>query len=371
MAKVGLVFGGRSTEHEVSITSARNIAVALAAAGHAVVPLGVAEDGAWVEPARARAALEGGLAALPAPAADTAGKVAGTAAFSVARSLERLLESEVEVLFPILHGTYGEDGCFQGLAESLDLPYVGPGVAASAVAMNKLLCKGTLERAGIAVGSYRGVRRHRFETARDEVLAELATLGFPLFVKPAVGGSSVGIRKVKGAGELAEAIAFAFRFDHEVIVERGVTGRELECAVLGHGEIEASVIGEIVPGKEFYDYADKYLEDGAQLIAPAVLPLGVEGRIQGTAIEAFRAIGGSGLARVDFFLEEDGALMINEINTLPGFTAISMYPRLWELSGVPGPALADRLVACAFERHAERRRLDRGIREWLAELAAR
>jgi D-alanine-D-alanine ligase len=190
----------------------------------------------------------------------------------------------------------------------------------------------------------------------------------PLFVKPSVGGSSVGVQRVDDRAGLEEAVRFSLRFDEAVLVERGVKGRELECAVLGYGTIEASAIGEIVPGNDFYDYADKYLQDTAELIAPAELPDGVSDRLRDLAVRAFAAIGGVGLARVDFLVEGEEGLWVNEINTLPGFTSISMYPRLWELSGVPLPNLVDRLVQIALERHRDRHRLDQGIKEFLASL---
>lgn len=358
MAKVGLVFGGRSVEHRVSVSSARTVAAALRAAGHEVIPLGVAMDGCWVPPLVAAPALAGeidDLVPLGQPILST---------------LEVLIHSGAEVLFPIIHGTWGEDGSLQGLAEMLDLPYVGTGVTSSAVAMDKLLCKQVLAAAGLPVVDYEIVDRGAFQAAPQDVVRRLERLTLPLFVKPSVGGSSVGVTKVADRHGICEAVAHGLRFDDRLVVERGIVGRELECAVLGHRQLEASAIGEIVPGRDFYDYADKYLEDGAQLIAPAELPAAVEARIGELAVEAFAAIGGWGIARVDFLLEGADTLYINEINTLPGFTAISMYPRLWELRGVPRPDLVDRLVQIAFDRHRDRKRLDEGIKAWIATLAA-
>lgn len=352
---VGLVFGGRSVEHAVSVQSARTIAAALDAAGHMVIPLGVTEDGCWRPPSEAVKALTGEVDRLPA----TGG--------SPLASLGHLLVSGADVLFPIIHGSWGEDGCLQGLAEMADLPYVGCDVAASAVTMDKALCKMRLEAEGIPVVEGTSFRRGVFEADPAGCLAKTEAFPLPLFVKPSLGGSSVGVRKVGSREELEDAVRFAFEFGDSVLVERGIQGRELECAILGNEEPEASLVGEIVSGREFYDYADKYLEDGAQLIAPADLPEGVAERLQALAVRAFQAVGGSGLARVDCFLEGD-AIYVNEINTLPGFTAISMYPRLWELSGVPRPRLVDRLVELALERHASRRRLDQGIKSWLAQL---
>ena len=359
MARIGVVFGGRSVEHKVSVVSARTVAKSLVEAGHEVVPLGIAQDGCWLAEAEGARALRGELDRL-APTSEP-----------VAASLHHLLAAGADVLFPVTHGTWGEDGCLQGLAEMLDLPYVGCDVPSSAVTMDKGLCKGVLERAGLPVVPGKSFPRYRFEADREACLAELDDLPLPLFVKPALGGSSVGIRKVRDRAALGEAIDFALRFSDGVVVERGVAGRELECAVLGHDRPRASAVGEIVAGREFYDYEDKYLEDGAQLLAPARLPQGVEDRLRRLAVAAFRATGCSGLARVDFFLERDETLFINELNTLPGFTSISMYPRLWELSGLPLPSLVSRLIDIAVRKHAQRRRLDQGIKDWLEILEKR
>lgn len=357
MAHVGVIFGGRSVEHQVSIVSARTVARGLAEAGHQVTPLGIAQDGCWVSPSAASEVLRGDTRAIEA------------LELPVAPTLRHLVAAGVEVLFPIVHGTWGEDGTLQGLCEMLDVPYVGANVTTSALAMDKLLSKRQLAAAGVPVVEFESAGRAAFERDPAPLLARCERLPLPLFVKPSVGGSSVGVRKVERREDLAEAVAFALRFDDAVLVERGVRGRELECAVLGYGDLEASAVGEIVPGREFYDYADKYLEDNARLLAPAELPQAVAERVRRLAVEAFAALGGSGMARVDFLLEGEDGLFVNEINTLPGFTAISMYPRLWDLSGLPLPKLVDRLVQIALERHRDRRRLDEGIKQWLAELA--
>lgn len=356
--RIGLVFGGRSVEHEVSITSARTVARGLEAAGHEVVPLPVGPDGVWLDPDVGRAALAGERDRLPAGGG------------AIPPSLSHLLASGVEAVFPIVHGTWGEDGTLQGFLEILDLPYVGAGVTASALAMNKVLAKRVMEAAGVPVVPYETVSRAEFEADPRGFLARLERLRLPLFVKPVVGGSSVGVKKVPDRGCLESSVRFALRFDDAVLVEQGVAGRELEVAVLGYERLEASEVGEIVPGRDFYDYEDKYLSEGAQLLAPAELPDGVAGRLRELAARAFAAVGGQGMARVDFLLEGETAY-VNEINTLPGFTSISMYPRLWDLSGVPLPELVDRLVRIAVERHRDRHRLDEGIREWIAELEGR
>jgi D-alanine-D-alanine ligase len=359
---VGLIFGGRSVEHQVSITSARTVARGLAEAGHRVIPLGIAQDGCWIAPEAAGAVLWGDARAIP------------PVGLPVAPTLVHLTGSGAEALFPIVHGTWGEDGTLQGLCEMLDLPYVGPGVTASALAMDKVLAKRVMAAAGVPVVDFETTTGPEFEAAPQAFLARLERLPLPLFVKPSVGGSSVGVKRVDSRACQETSIRFALQFDDAVLVERGVAGRELECAVLGYGALLASAVGEIVPGNDFYDYADKYLEDKARLIAPAELPEGVADRLRALAVRAFAALGGAGMARVDFLYEEEkgeAGLYVNEVNTLPGFTSISMYPRLWALSGLPLPRLVDRLVQIAIERHRDRRRLDRGIKEWLAELDAR
>ncbi len=357
MARVGLIFGGRTVEHQVSLTSARAVAAALRQAGHEVVPFGVAEDGCWLAPDEAAPALCGQVERLPAVGTPVAG------------TLVHLIDSGVEVLFPIVHGTWGEDGSLQGLCEMLDLPYVGAGVTASAVAMDKALCKSVLASVGLPVVEYAVVTAAEFEAAPESARDLLPEFSPPLFVKPSCGGSSVGISRVASRDDLPAAIRFALTFDRSALVERGVEGRELECSVLGHAAPEASAIGEIVPGNEFYDYQDKYLQDEAQLSYPADLSESLADELRQLAVTAYRAIGASGMARVDFLLENGSTPWINEINTLPGFTQISMYPKLWGVLGLGMPELMDRLLAAAFERHAERRALDAGIRRWLDELA--
>ncbi len=359
--RVGLIFGGRSVEHKVSITSARTIAQGLQQAGHTVVPLGLATDGCWVDETAAAAALAGRVDRLDA------------VGLPVARTMERLLTCDCEVLFPIVHGTWGEDGTLQGLCEMLDLPYVGPGVTCSAVCMDKAIAKRLLEAQDLPVVDAEYVTREAMADSAEGVLRRVRRLPMPWFVKPSIGGSSVGIRRVDQDAELRDAIEHALRFDDQVVVECGIVGRELEVAVLGKpGAFEASVIGEIVPGAAFYDYADKYLDDGARLLAPAELAAEVAAELRQTAIRAFEVVSGYGMARVDFLLANgDGSFFINEINTLPGFTSISMYPQLWELSGRPLPRLVDDLVQLAVERHGRQRFMDQGIKSWIRELSER
>ena len=352
--RIGVVFGGRSVEHKVSVVSARTVAGALAEAGFDVVALGIAQDGCWIAPRQAQKALDGELDVLE-PVGER-----------VASSLRHLIEAEVDVIFPIVHGTWGEDGTLQGLCEMLDLPYVGTDVASSAVCMDKLLAKQVLRDAGLPVVDFEAVNRRDLDDF-DAVASRLERLGWPLFVKPAIGGSSVGVQKVDGAEALLPALEHALRFDGKLVVEKAVVGRELECAVLGYEQIQASGLGEIVPGRDFYDYADKYLEDGAELILRAELEPEMEEELRRLAIEAFEAVGGCGMARVDFLLDESGPA-INEINTLPGFTSISMYPTLWREAGLQTSRLVKRLVKVALARHEDQKRLDAGIKQWIASL---
>ncbi|MEM8932611.1 MAG: D-alanine--D-alanine ligase family protein [Acidobacteriota bacterium] len=356
---VGVVFGGRSAEHKVSIVSARTVATALRTVGYGVLPLGIAQDGCWVDPVAGARALDGETDVL-APVGR-----------AIQRTLRHLVDAEIDVVFPIVHGTWGEDGTLQGLCEMLDLPYVGTGVASSAVCMDKVMAKQVFAAAGLDVVDGETVTRRGWADDREGVLDRCRRLGAPLFVKPSVGGSSVGVRRVADLDDpaegLAAAIDHALYFDDRLVVERGVDGRELECAVLGHGRLEASGVGEIVPGQDFYDYADKYLEDGAELIHAADLAPEVETEVRRRSVVAMEAVGGSGMARVDFLLEGD-VPYLNEINTLPGFTAISMYPKLWERAGLAPSALVERLVEAAIARHADRQRLDRGIKAWIAAL---
>lgn len=359
--RVGLIFGGRSVEHEVSISSARTVAAGLVDAGHQIVPLGIASDGCWVDETSSRSALDGTVDRLE------------PLGLPIARTLERLVSADCEVLFPIVHGTWGEDGSLQGLCEMLDLPYVGTGVTSSAMCMDKAVAKRLLQVHGIAVVDAEYIRRDDLKRDSVAVLERLQRLDLPLFVKPSVGGSSVGISRLEQRDAVLPAIEHALGFDDHIVVECGIDGRELEVAVLGKpGAMEASVVGEIVPGADFYDYADKYLDDGARLIAPADLPEAVSDRLRSMAIEAFEAMEGYGMGRVDFLLAHaDGQPFINEINTLPGFTSISMYPQLWTLSGRPLPRLVDDLVQLAVERHRQRRSLDDGIKTWISQLAER
>ena len=265
----------------------------------------------------------------------------------------------LDVVFPVLHGPYGEDGTVQGLLELANVPYVGPGVMASSVGMDKAAMKVMFEGRGLPVCAWKAFTRGDWESRRDIVLEQIRRLGLPLFVKPANLGSSVGISKVKSDGELAAAIALALEFDRKVIVEAAVPeAREIECAVLGNDTPEASLPGEIIPSREFYDYEAKYLDDTSRTVVPAELTDEQIAEVRRLAIEAFKAVDAAGMSRVDFLLSRaTGAIVVNEINTIPGFTTISMFSKMWEASGVSYPALIDRLIQLAFERHAEKQRL--------------
>lgn len=353
--RVGLVFGGRSVEHVVSVRSARTVYEGLIEAGHEVVPLAVADNGAWLHPHDGARIFEGQDKAVPVPAGDPR------------HTVRHVLDANVDVVFPIVHGTFGEDGTLQGFFEILDIPYVGCGVAASAVAMDKVLSKRLFEAAGLPVVPYVVITRNAFDADPDGALRGADALPEPIFVKPSVGGSSVGCKLVKRRGDLRDAVAFALGFDDTVLVEQGVSAREVEVAVLGHqGAMKASVLGEIVPGNDFYDYEDKYLNDNAKLLAPAPIAPAAAEVLKAMATQAMDAIGGAGLARVDFFVEKSGpGVWLNEINTLPGFTNVSMYPRLWGLSGVPLPELVSRLVHLAVGRHAQKKLLDESTRRFV------
>lgn len=345
--RVLLLCGGQSDEHDVSLASARSVLEAVADLD--VTPLVIARNGRLLAPSASRAAL-----GLPAPDAppDALGALTAQddANAGVAAALSPL-RAQFDVVFPLLHGPFGEDGSVQGLLKTMGIPFVGSGVLGSAVGMDKLTMKAVFAAHGLPQVAYRGVTRHAWSLGRDDVLAELAALALPVFVKPANLGSSIGIRRVDDVAALAQAIDHAMGFDRRVIVEQGVLGgRELEVAVLGNDDPAVSPVGEIRYATGFYDYDTKYTDGRAELSIPAEVPTEVADRCRALALRAFHAIDGAGLARVDFFLLPDGAtLLVNEINTIPGFTRHSMYPRLWAAGGVPYPELVRRLVALALE----------------------
>jgi len=361
--RIGVVFGGRSGEHEVSLASAASVLGAIDPSRYEIVPMGIAKDGHWLvggDPLRALAEASGVTLALPPPAPAARGRRptadTGLARVATAGGLPAGIASRLDVVFPLLHGPYGEDGTVQGLLELADLPYVGGGVLASAVGMDKATMKAVFRAHGLPTVPYLVVLRHEWTADPAAVAARVAAeLGYPCFVKPSNLGSSVGISKVRGAEALADAVAAAFRHDRKILVERGVAAREIEVSVLGNDRPEASVPGEVVPGREWYDYEAKYTEGIAKLLIPAPVSPGLTAEFRRLAVRAFQAIDAAGLARVDFFLEDDERIWVNEINTMPGFTRFSAYPRLWEASGLPYARLIDRLVELALERHAATR----------------
>jgi D-alanine-D-alanine ligase len=344
--RVVVLYGGRSVEREVSRVSARTIVAALDRSKYDVLPLAVSEDGRFLSAAdSARLLAEG-----PVPDRFRRAEPESEALVPIEISPGR-----ADVVFPIIHGTTGEDGTLQGFLDFLGIPYVGAGVTGSAIGMDQVVFKALLSSAGIPTPRSVVVRpSDRGGRARQMA----ASLPLPLFVKPATGGSSVGVVKVRDLDQLDEGLAEAFRYDDRALIEEGIDARELECAVLGDEEPRASLPGEVVPGHEFYDYDDKYRDDKAKLLIPAPVSDAVLEEVRRLAVEAFRLCGLSGMARVDFFLSRGtDRVLVNELNTLPGFTAISMYPKLWEASGLPLPALLDELIRLAVARKEKRDRL--------------
>jgi D-alanine-D-alanine ligase len=352
--RVGVLFGGRSGEHEVSLSSAASVIRALDPEKYEAVPIGITKDGRWL-----------------------AGKPAQKMLPDVLKNGERVMLSadpniaalipidekpggalRVDVVFPVLHGTYGEDGTVQGLLELAGLPYVGAGVLGSAVGMDKDVQKRLFRDAGMPVGDFVAFPRTHWESSRADTLKLIQKqLRFPVFVKPAALGSSVGMTKAHNREELEAALDIAAEFGQKIIVERGLNAREIEVAVLGNDDPRASIPGEIVPHREFYDYAAKYLEEGTKLLIPAPLKAAQVAKFQKLAIRAFQALDCAGMARVDFFLErKTSRIYLNEINTIPGFTSISMYPKLWEATGVPFRELIDRLIQLGLAAHEQKKR---------------
>jgi D-alanine-D-alanine ligase len=339
--RIALVFGGRSAEHEVSVVSARSVDRALDRERYEVVPMAIDRLGRWADAETSERVLAG-----------SADRADGVLAFAGRDRLDpRLLHEPFDAAFPVLHGPFGEDGTIQGLFEMLGLPFVGCDTAASAVCMDKIFCKRMLAHAGLATPAWEELDRGSWQEDRAGVSGRCMALGLPLFVKPARLGSSVGITKVARRDDLEAAVDEALRHGERALVERGLDAREIEVAVIGNRRPLASVPGEVVPGHEFYDYADKYLDSACQLLAPAPLDEATASNAQQLALEAFRLLGCEGMGRVDLFLgRADGRLWVNEVNAIPGFTSISMYPRLWGLSGLDYPALIDELVRLALER---------------------
>jgi D-alanine-D-alanine ligase len=386
--RVGILFGGRSGEHEISLLSAASVFKAIDQNKYEVVPIGITKQGRWVtsadaerllagkplEPERqlragdpeatpSAAVLQNGQAVVvpPEPHKPGAGMTPFQSEAPTRRATDRAIN--VDVIFPLLHGTFGEDGTVQGLLELAEIPYVGAGVLGSAAGMDKDIMKSLFRAAGLPIVKHVTILRGDLESEPKKVQKTIErSLKYPVFVKPANLGSSVGISKVHDRKELGPALTEAARFDRKIVVEQGVGGkhgkaREIECAVLGNDQPKASVPGEIVPSAEFYDYSAKYLDEGSQLIIPAKLTKAETKKVQELAIGAFRGVDCSGLGRVDFLMDpKSRKIYLNEINTMPGFTSISMYPKLWAASGVPYPELIESLIQLGIERHEEKKR---------------
>jgi len=387
--RVGVLFGGRSGEHEISLLSAASVLSAIDQAKYDVVPIGITKDGLWVTAAHAEALLQGkqqpralragdpettssaavlargsAIVIPPVPAKTTPASMVPFQSGATEMSRRWTDHSiQVDVIFPVLHGTFGEDGTIQGLLELADIAYVGAGVLGSACGMDKHIMKELFRSADLPLVKHVTILRSDWEAspAKGQRLIE-SKLKYPVFVKPANLGSSVGISKVRNRAELAPAMKEAARYDRKLVIEQGVGGkkrkaREIECSVLGNDKPAASIAGEIVPATEFYDYDAKYLDEGSQLIIPAKLTKTQTKQVQELAIKAFQAVDCSGLARVDFLMDPTSKkFYVNEINTMPGFTAISMYPKLWAATGLSYPDLIDRLIQLGIERHQEKKR---------------
>jgi len=370
--RLGVLFGGRSGEHEVSLTSAAAVMKALDPEKYELVPVGITPEGRWRVGSKALGLLAGAagdnLAQRTAPlqtvleegrAVTPSVDPTGPKLLPLAKSSGAVTSRpEVDVIFPVLHGTFGEDGTIQGLLELADVPYVGAGVLASAAGMDKDVMKRLFRDAGLPVVPWEMVLRREWEDDPGGVRRKVKKrLRFPLFVKPANLGSSVGITKVHSPEEFQAGMDLAAQYDRKILVEKAVDAREIECAVLGNDQPEASLPGEIVPVNEFYDYEAKYIKEGSKLLIPARLSRRQIKRVQELAVRGFKAIDCAGMGRVDFLLDrKNGKLFLLEINTIPGFTSISMYPKLWEATGVPYTKLLDRLVELAIERHHDKLR---------------
>src|SRR5246127_161296 len=386
--RVGILFGGRSGEHEVSLLSAASVLNAIDKEKYDVVPIGITKDGRWLTAEHAENLLTGKLTLEPrnlragdpetTPSAavlargeavvvppEPVHRQTGLVPFQTDAAMMRRASDRainVDVIFPVLHGTFGEDGTIQGLLELADIPYVGAGVLGSAAGMDKDIMKSLFIAAELPIVKHVTILRSDWKKDPRRVEKLVGKLKYPVFVKPANLGSSVGISKAHNKKELGPAIEEAAKFDRKIVIEQGVGGnrekaREIECSVLGNDEAAASVPGEIVPIKEFYDYNAKYLDEGSQLIIPAKLTKAETKKVQELAVKAFKAVDCSGLARVDFLMDpKTRKIYLNEINTMPGFTAISMYPKLWAASGLEYPDLIDRLIQLGIERHEDKKK---------------
>jgi len=357
--RVGIIFGGRSGEHEVSFCSASSIIKAIDKDKYTVVPIGITKEGRWISPQDSELALQSGriegkntVILLNNSFSKSLVYIDNNQRLDKSSALEKL-----DVIFPVLHGPYGEDGTVQGLLELANIPYVGAGVAASAISMDKDLMKTIFQQKGLPILRWLTIKRKDWHKDKEEILSLIQDgFEYPLFVKPTNLGSSVGITKVHKKEELKEAIDLASSYDRKILIEEGLEEvREIECSVLGNDEPQTSVVGEVKPAGEFYDYDSKYIDKKTQLIVPADLPDGVSQEVQEIALKAFKAVDAAGMARVDFFVsKKENKIYLSEINTIPGFTSASMYPRLWEASGVSYPDLIDQLIQLALERYRDK-----------------
>jgi D-alanine-D-alanine ligase len=371
--RVGIIYGGRSGEHEVSIASAAAVVQNLDRQRYEAIPIRIEKDGRWIIADRLPASSSAAevIEQSRAHAAHRLGRGGREAHLLAHPGDEQIMTIErgatpaitglaLDVVFPVLHGPYGEDGTVQGLLELANIPYVGAGVLSSAVGMDKAVAKLVFAARGLPQSNYLVVLRNEWIAAPAAITRDVtSTLGYPVFVKPANLGSSVGISKAKREADLPAAIDLAAEFDRKVVIEAAVpNAREIEIAVLGNDNPEVSVPGEVIPSREFYDYQAKYLDDDSRTIIPAELPAPVTAEVKRLAIEVFRAVDCAGMARVDFLMDgATGKLYVNEINTIPGFTTISMYSKMWAASGVPYPELLDRLIALAQERHTDKQQI--------------
>lgn len=357
--RVAILFGGKSAEHEVSLQSAKNIIEAIDKDKYEVVLIGIDKQGRWYLNEASNYLLNAGnpkLIALNKSNRNIALVTGESGQQELVSVTDHNSFGPVDVVFPVLHGTFGEDGTVQGLLKLADVPFVGAGVLGSAVGMDKDVMKRLLRDAGIPIPKFAVVRQHERDELNFEKISD--ELGRPMFVKPANLGSSVGIHKVKSASDFESAIEDAFQYDTKVVLEQAIIGREIECSVLGNDDPIASLPGEVIPNHEFYSYEAKYIDEhGAQLEIPAQLPDDVIKKIQALAVDSFKALNCEGMARVDMFLDESKQLFMNEINTIPGFTKISMYPKLWEVSGIQYRELIDRLIQLALDRFEKEKEL--------------
>ncbi len=364
--RLGILFGGRSCEHEISVRSAHSMLAAVDTSKYDVSMIGISKSGEWLLAENARTLLESGSVGsdvnLPQVALDHQGAASFT--LTTGKSSTHNSATRLDVVFPLLHGPYGEDGTMQGLLELASIAYVGSGVLGSAASMDKDIAKKIFAAQGIPQSDYLSFKRNQWQKNTSDMLAAIKkSLNYPLFVKPANLGSSVGISKTNDDESLQRAIDFAFEFDLKVVVEQGFEDcREVECAVLGNDEPMASVVGEIIPNADFYDYDTKYVNDNSELVIPACISERQIKKIQTLSLMAFKAVDAAGLARVDFFAHKNGEdVYLNEINTMPGFTPISMYPKLWQASGIEYGELINRLIELAIQRHTDRAGLKTSI----------